>query len=36
VTDPQCYDTTIAISNLDTKRQPDPALFVINRTNYPN
>jgi outer membrane lipoprotein-sorting protein len=36
VTDPQGYDTTIAISNLDTKRQPDPGLFVIQHTNYPN
>ncbi|HEY7296435.1 MAG TPA: outer membrane lipoprotein carrier protein LolA [Xanthobacteraceae bacterium] len=29
VTDPQGYDTTIAISNLDTTRRPDPSLFRI-------
>lgn len=31
VTDPQGYDTTVAVSNLDTSYKPDPALFVINR-----
>ncbi len=31
VTDPQGYDTTVAVSNLNTREQPDPALFVINR-----
>lgn len=30
ITDPQGYDTTIAIYNLDTSRRPDPRLFVIN------
>lgn len=30
ITDPQGYDTTIAIYNLDTRRRPDPRLFVIN------
>jgi outer membrane lipoprotein-sorting protein len=36
VTDPQGYDTTIAISNLDTTRRPDPDLFVIDYTEYRN
>ncbi|MDF2617348.1 MAG: outer rane lipoprotein carrier protein LolA [Xanthobacteraceae bacterium] len=31
VTDPQGYDTTVAVSNLDTGERPDPMLFVINR-----
>jgi len=31
VTDPQGYDTTVAVSNLDTSEKPDPMLFVINR-----
>lgn len=31
VTDPQGYDTTVAVSNLDTAERPDPMLFVINR-----
>jgi outer membrane lipoprotein-sorting protein len=30
ITDPQGYDTTIAIYNLNTSRRPDPRLFVIN------
>lgn len=30
VTDPQGYDTSVAISNLDYARRPDPKLFVIN------
>jgi len=30
VTDPQGYDTTVAIFNLDTVRRPDPSLFQIN------
>jgi outer membrane lipoprotein-sorting protein len=30
VTDPQGYDTTVAISNLDTKPRMDPQMFVIN------
>jgi outer membrane lipoprotein-sorting protein len=33
VTDPQGFDTTVAVYNLDTTKQPDPNLFVI---NYPN
>jgi outer membrane lipoprotein-sorting protein len=30
ITDPQGYDTTVAISNVDTKKRPDPSLFRIN------
>jgi outer membrane lipoprotein-sorting protein len=30
VTDPQGYDTTIAVYNLDTSQKPDPKLFRIN------
>ncbi len=30
VTDPQGYDTTVAVSNLDTKQRMDPQMFVIN------
>lgn len=30
VTDPQGYDTTVAVYNLDTTKRPDPALFKIN------
>jgi outer membrane lipoprotein-sorting protein len=33
VTDPQGYDTTVAVYNLDTTKKPDPSLFVI---NYPD
>jgi outer membrane lipoprotein-sorting protein len=29
VTDPQGYDTTVAVSNLDTKTRPDPEMFTI-------
>jgi outer membrane lipoprotein-sorting protein len=29
VTDPQGYDTTVAIYNLDTTHKPDPNLFYI-------
>jgi outer membrane lipoprotein-sorting protein len=29
VTDPQGYDTSVALSNLDTTRRPDPNLFRI-------
>ena len=32
VTDPQGYDTTIAVYNLDTKKRPDPNLFRIDYT----
>ncbi len=30
VTDPQGFDTTVAIYNLDMSKKPDPALFKIN------
>ncbi len=33
VTDPQGFDTTVAVYNLDTTRKPDPDLFVINYGN---
>jgi outer membrane lipoprotein-sorting protein len=36
VTDPQGYDTTVALSNLDTARRPDPNMFKIDYTQYPN
>ena len=35
VTDPQGYDTTVAIYNLDTSKKVDPNLFKIDFTNYP-
>jgi outer membrane lipoprotein-sorting protein len=35
VTDPQGYDTTIAVYNLDTSKKVDPGLFKIDFTNYP-
>ncbi|MPZ40137.1 MAG: outer membrane lipoprotein carrier protein LolA [Rhizobiales bacterium] len=34
VTDPQGFDTTIAVSNLDSSRRPDPSLFRIDYTDY--
>ncbi|HEX3938176.1 MAG TPA: outer membrane lipoprotein carrier protein LolA [Xanthobacteraceae bacterium] len=33
VTDPQGFDTTVAVYNLDTSKKPDPNLFVINYQN---
>ena len=36
VTDPQGYDTTVAVYNLDTSRRPDPSMFKIDYTNYRN
>ncbi len=36
VTDPQGYDTTVAVYNLDPKSRPDPNLFKIDYTNYHN
>ena len=36
VTDPQGYDTTVAVYNLDTSKRPDPKLFEIDFTNYHN
>ncbi|WP_040301504.1 outer membrane lipoprotein carrier protein LolA [Afipia clevelandensis] len=34
VTDPQGYDTTVAVYNLDTTKKLDPAMFKIDYTNY--
>jgi outer membrane lipoprotein-sorting protein len=34
VTDPQGYDTTIAVYNLNTQKKPDPELFRIDYTRY--
>jgi outer membrane lipoprotein-sorting protein len=34
VTDPQGYDTTVAVYNLDANKKVDPALFKIDFTNY--
>src|SRR4029453_15045277 len=34
VTDPQGYDTTVAVYNLDTSKKVDPNLFKIDFTNY--
>ena len=34
VTDPQGYDTTVAVSNLDTSKRPDPLMFRIDLTRY--
>lgn len=34
VTDPQGYDTTVAVYNLDTTKKLDPSLFKIDFTNY--
>jgi outer membrane lipoprotein-sorting protein len=36
VTDPQGYDTTVAVYNLDTSKKPDPGMFHIDYTNYHN
>lgn len=36
VTDPQGYDTTVAVYNLDTRKRPDPSLFQIDYTKYHN
>jgi outer membrane lipoprotein-sorting protein len=33
VTDPQGYDTTVAVYNLNTTKRPDPDLFTI---TYPD
>jgi outer membrane lipoprotein-sorting protein len=35
VTDPQGYDTTVAVYNLDTSKRVDPGLFKIDFTSYP-
>ena len=34
VTDPQGYDTTVAVYNLDLSKKVDPSLFKIDFTNY--
>ncbi len=34
VTDPQGYDTTVAVYNLETGKKPDPSMFKIDFTNY--
>jgi outer membrane lipoprotein-sorting protein len=34
ITDPQGYDTTVALYNLDPKQKPDPGLFKIDWTRY--
>jgi outer membrane lipoprotein-sorting protein len=36
VTDPQGYDTTVAVYNLDSTRRPDPSMFKIDYTQYHN
>jgi outer membrane lipoprotein-sorting protein len=36
VTDPQGYDTTVAVYNLDASKRPDPNLFRIDYTKYRN
>jgi outer membrane lipoprotein-sorting protein len=36
VTDPQGFDTTVAVYNLDASKRPDPSLFRIDYTNYRN
>jgi outer membrane lipoprotein-sorting protein len=33
VTDPQGYDTTVAVYNLDSTHKPDPSLFMITYEN---
>ena len=34
VTDPQGYDTTVAVYNLDASKKLDPGMFKIDFTNY--
>jgi outer membrane lipoprotein-sorting protein len=36
VTDPQGYDTTVAVYNLNTTQRPDPNMFKIDYTRYHN
>ena len=36
VTDPQGFDTTVAVYNLDTSNRPDPGMFRIDFTKYRN
>ena len=35
VTDPQGYDTTVAVYNLDASKKPDPGMFKIDFTQLP-
>jgi outer membrane lipoprotein-sorting protein len=35
VTDPQGFDTTVAVYNLDSSKKIDPGLFKIDFTKYP-
>jgi len=34
VTDPQGFDTTVAVYNVDTSKRPDPSLFRINYERF--
>ncbi|CCE06774.1 conserved hypothetical protein [Bradyrhizobium sp. STM 3843] len=36
VTDPQGYDTTVAVYNLDATKKLDPGMFKIDFTTYPS
>jgi len=36
ITDPQGYDTTVAVYNLDTTKRPDPQMFKINYERIQN
>ena len=36
VTDPQGYDTTVAVYNLNTTQRPDPNMFKIDYARYRN
>lgn len=36
VTDPQGYDTTVAVYNLDSSKTPNPAMFKIDYNRYKN
>jgi outer membrane lipoprotein-sorting protein len=36
ITDPQGFDTTVAVYNLDTTKKPDPSLFKINYERMQN
>jgi outer membrane lipoprotein-sorting protein len=36
ITDPQGFDTTVAVYNLDSTKRPDPSMFRIDYTRYRN
>ena len=36
VTDPQGFDTTVAVYNLDTTKKPDPDMFKITYPDRPD